>query len=109
MSYYNIQVGDRTFAVEHGTENIPKNEDVMIKSIFSILIKNELTVQQARILLQNCIKTLDTTPLGNTVSGFSNQSSIETDNDSLQSIADSLSKIANKGVDTFSRCITTNN
>ena len=70
----------------------------MMYDLIDYIKEKGLTVRQAQHLFVDCADmVLDTKP---------NEERLDTDY--LKSIAESLNKISNKGVDTFSRCITTN-
>lgn len=70
----------------------------MMYDLIDYIKDKGLTVRQAQCLFIDCADmVLDTKP---------NEKHL--DNDYLKSIAESLNKISNKGIDTFSRCTTTN-
>ena len=83
-------------------EQQQKSNKEIVDNIIKTLADNNLTITDAREILQITSKKL-----GKQIVKFSSDNSY-CDNTYLKSIAESLDKIAHKGIDIFNTCRTTN-
>lgn len=79
-----------------------KSKKEVIDNIIEILANNNYTITEAKNILHMTLKKL-----GEQIVRFSPNNCCN-DNIYLKSIAESLNKIAHKGIDTFNTCKTTN-